>query len=67
VPRPADLLDSIDADAIAVLGRTLSNKVMFEALRRLADLDLVRRVKVQGGRPETHYWLTRNGHGIVAA
>lgn len=66
VSRPADLLDSVNADASVALDRTLSNKVMFEALRRLADLGLVRRVAVQGRRPETHYWLTRRGHGILA-
>jgi DNA-binding HxlR family transcriptional regulator len=66
VSRPADLLDSVNADASATLGRTLSNKVMFDVLRRLAGLGLVSRVAVAGGRPETHYWLTSSGHGILA-
>jgi DNA-binding HxlR family transcriptional regulator len=66
VSRPADLLDSVNADVSVTLGRTLSNKVMFDVLRRMAGLGLVRRVVVEGGRPETHYWLTRKGHGILA-
>ena len=66
VSRPADLLESVNADASAALGRTLSRKIMFEALRRMTDLGLVRRVAVEGRRPETHYWLTRSGHDILA-
>jgi DNA-binding HxlR family transcriptional regulator len=66
VYRPADLLVSVNADTRATLGRTLSNKIMFEALRRLSDLGLVRRVEVMGGRPETRYWLTHRGHGMLA-
>jgi DNA-binding HxlR family transcriptional regulator len=66
VSRPADLLDSINVDVSATLGRTLSNKVMFDVLRRLADLGLIRRVAVAGRRPETHYWLTPSGHDILA-
>jgi DNA-binding HxlR family transcriptional regulator len=66
VSRPANLLNSINADVSATLGRTLSNKVMFDVLRRTADLGLVRRVAVEGRRPETHYWLTRSGHDILA-
>jgi hypothetical protein len=31
------LLDSINADVSVTLGRTLSRKIMFEALRRLAE------------------------------
>jgi DNA-binding HxlR family transcriptional regulator len=65
VSRPADLLVAVNADVSVTLGRTLSNKVMFEALRRLADLGLVSRVAVAGRRPETHYWLTRRGHDIL--
>jgi DNA-binding HxlR family transcriptional regulator len=66
VSRPADLLVSVNADASASLGRTLSNKIMFEALRRLADLGLVRRVEVEGRRRETHYSLTSKGHDTLA-
>lgn len=66
VSRPADLMASVNADTGATLGRTLSGKIMFEALRRLADLDLVERVEVEGRGPETHYWLTRKGHDILA-
>jgi DNA-binding HxlR family transcriptional regulator len=66
VSRPADLLGSVNADASATLGRTLSNKVMFEALRRLTDLGLIRRVTIEGRRPETHYRLARSGHDILA-
>ena len=66
VSRPTDLLNSVNADASVTLGRTLSNKVMFEALRRMAGLGLVRRVAVEGRPPETHYWLTHAGHDILA-
>jgi DNA-binding HxlR family transcriptional regulator len=66
VSRPADLLVSVNADVSGTLDRTLSRKIMFEALRRLVDLDLVRRVEVPGRRRETHYWLTRKGHDILA-
>ena len=66
VSRPADLLASVNADVSVTLGWALSNKVMFDVLRRMAGLGLVRRVVVEGGRPETHYWLTRNGHDILA-
>ena len=66
VSRPADLLDSINADVSVTLGRTLSNKVMFDVLRRMTDLGLVSRAAVAGRHPEAHYWLTRGGHGILA-
>ena len=66
VSRPADLLVAVNADTSATLGRTMSSKIMFEALRRLADLDLVHRVGVAGRRSETHYWLTGKGHDILA-
>jgi DNA-binding HxlR family transcriptional regulator len=66
VSRPADLLVSVNADASATLGRTLSNKVMFDVLRRLSGLGLVRRAVVAGWPRETHYWLTNSGHGILA-
>jgi hypothetical protein len=66
VSRPADLLASVNADVSATLDRTLSRKIMFEALRRLGDLDLVRRVEVAGKRRETHYWLTSKGHDVLA-
>jgi DNA-binding HxlR family transcriptional regulator len=64
--RPADLLNSVNADVSVTLGRTLSNKVMFDVLHRMTDLGLVSRVAVEGRRPETHYWLTRSGHDILA-
>jgi DNA-binding HxlR family transcriptional regulator len=66
VSRPADLLVSVNADASVTLGRTLSNKVMFDVLRRLTGLGLVRRVAVAGWPRETHYWLTGSGHGMLA-
>jgi hypothetical protein len=39
---------------------------MFDVLRRLSGLGLVRRVVVAGWPRETHYWLTSSGHGILA-
>jgi DNA-binding HxlR family transcriptional regulator len=66
VSRPADLLVSVNADVGATLGRQLSHKVMFDVLRRLSGLGLVRRVVVAGWPRETHYWLTGRGHDILA-
>jgi DNA-binding HxlR family transcriptional regulator len=62
VSRPGDLLRAINVECD---GR-LSSKVMFETLGRLTEDGLVRRVEVQGAVPrETHYWPTRDGHGLL--
>jgi DNA-binding HxlR family transcriptional regulator len=69
VSRPADLLDSVNADVSATQGgrRRLTNKVMLvDVLPRLADRGLVIRMEVAGKRPEVHYLLTEAGNAIVA-
>jgi DNA-binding HxlR family transcriptional regulator len=61
ISRPADLLHAVNASS----GNRLSNKVMFEVLRRLIDADILRRAEVPGVPRETHYWLTAAGHEIL--
>jgi DNA-binding HxlR family transcriptional regulator len=63
VSRPGDVLRAINAEPDS----HLSSKVMFEALGRMHEAGLVSRMEVQGAVPrETHYWPTREGHGILS-
>lgn len=63
--RPVALLGAVNSAAGE--GRKLSEKIMFETLARLAADGIISRERVAGYPPETHYWLTDSGRGILNA
>src|SRR5450756_982911 len=61
VSRPGDLLRAINARP----GTHLRKQVMHGVLDRLREHGLVSRTEVPGFPPETHYWLTHEGHTVL--
>lgn len=62
ISRPAVLLNAVNARPET----RLSRKVMFEALHRMTEAGMVRRVQISARPRQTGYWLTDEGREILS-